>query len=54
MFSHTAIMGMSAPDIIPFSCPHCAAPYKLVHVEAGEIAGDPEITCLRCGGPLLV
>jgi len=39
-------------DVTPFTCPHCAAAYNLVHIEAEESASDPEILCLRCGSPL--
>jgi predicted Zn finger-like uncharacterized protein len=31
-------------------CPHCAAAYRVVHIEAQS---DPvEIACRSCGGPL--
>jgi hypothetical protein len=43
---------MAMSDVTSFSCPHCAAAYKLVHVEAEESATDPEILCLRCRGLL--
>jgi hypothetical protein len=39
-------------DVTRFSCPHCAASYQLVPVEAEDAASDCEITCLRCHGPL--
>jgi predicted Zn finger-like uncharacterized protein len=32
-------------------CPHCAAKYKLIRVEAPP-SQDREVTCLNCGGPL--
>jgi hypothetical protein len=33
-------------------CPHCAASYQLVYVEAEDTASDGELTCLQCDGPL--
>jgi hypothetical protein len=42
----------SMSDVTPFNCPHCAAAYKLVHVEVEDSTTDHEILCLRCGGPL--
>jgi hypothetical protein len=41
---------MSGSDATPFSCPHCAAAYKLVHVEAEEKATDPN---RKSSSPLL-
>jgi hypothetical protein len=43
---------MPTSNIIRFSCPHCAASYHLVHVEAEDTASDGEVACLRCHGPL--
>ena len=43
---------MSASDVTRFSCPHCAASYQLVQVEAEDTTSDGEVTCPRCGGPL--
>ena len=35
----------------PFHCPHCAAKYALVKVEAVAPA-DAKVRCISCGGPL--
>ena len=35
----------------PFHCPHCAAKYALVKVEAAAPA-DAKVRCISCGGPL--
>jgi predicted Zn finger-like uncharacterized protein len=35
----------------PFHCPHCAAKYALVKVEALSPV-DATVRCLSCGGPL--
>jgi hypothetical protein len=40
------------PDLSDFNCPHCAAAYKVVHVEAEDSSSDDEVTCLQCDGPL--
>ena len=37
------------PD--PFQCPHCAAKYALVKVEALAPV-DAKVRCISCGGPL--
>jgi hypothetical protein len=37
----------------PFDCPHCAAKYRVIKIEATAAAvPDRQITCLSCGGPL--
>jgi hypothetical protein len=36
----------------PFVCPHCAAQYKLIRVEATSSTPYREIICLSCGAPL--
>jgi hypothetical protein len=36
-----------------FSCPHCAAQYKLVRVEATSSTPYREVVCLSCGAPLV-
>ena len=36
----------------PFVCPHCAAQYKLVRVEATSSTLYREVVCLSCGAPL--
>jgi predicted Zn finger-like uncharacterized protein len=43
---------MPTSSVSRFRCPHCAASYHLVHVEAGGATGDSEVACLRCHGPL--
>jgi hypothetical protein len=44
---------MSTSQSTSFECPHCAAKYELVRVEAPQgLTIDREITCLSCGGPL--
>jgi len=35
----------------PFHCPHCAAKYALVKVEAPSPV-DAKVRCISCGGPL--
>ena len=35
-----------------FKCPNCSAEYRVVRVEA-DLAKDREITCRKCGGPLV-
>jgi hypothetical protein len=35
----------------PFHCPHCAAKYALVKVEAPSPV-DATVRCISCGGPL--
>ena len=35
----------------PFQCPHCAAKYALVKVEASAPV-DAKVRCISCGGPL--
>ena len=40
----------------PFQCPHCAAKYALVKVEAlapeALVPVDAKVRCISCGGPL--
>jgi len=36
----------------PMYCPHCAAKYKVVRVEAVASVPNREVTCLSCGGLL--
>jgi len=36
----------------PFYCPHCAAKYALVKVEALSPPVDATVRCISCGGPL--
>jgi hypothetical protein len=36
----------------PFNCPDCAASYQMVKVEAPPVMGEPQLTCLSCGGPV--
>jgi hypothetical protein len=43
---------MPTSSVTRFRCPHCAASYHLVHVEAEDAASDGEVACLRCRGPL--
>jgi hypothetical protein len=43
---------MPTSSVTRFSCPHSAASYQLVQVEAGDTASDGEVACLRCHGPL--
>jgi len=44
---------MLSPQSTAFECPHCAAKYEVVRVEApSEPTTDREITCVSCGGPL--
>ncbi len=41
---------MSEQASVRMNCPHCAAAYRVVRVEAPS---DPvEVTCRSCGGPL--
>jgi hypothetical protein len=40
---------MEAPH---FTCPNCAAEYRVVRVTADPSLPDREITCRRCGAPL--
>jgi predicted RNA-binding Zn-ribbon protein involved in translation (DUF1610 family) len=35
-----------------FACPTCGAEYKVVRVEAPVTAGEGQLTCTSCGGPL--
>jgi predicted Zn finger-like uncharacterized protein len=35
----------------PFQCPHCAAKYALVKVEAASPVNS-KVRCVSCGGPL--
>jgi hypothetical protein len=38
---------MPTSSVTRFNCPHCAASYQLVQVEAGDTASDGEVACLR-------
>jgi transcription elongation factor Elf1 len=40
------------PPVTRFDCPTCSAQYRLVRVEAGDVAERRELTCRSCGAPL--
>jgi predicted Zn finger-like uncharacterized protein len=51
--AHTGITDLRMTKVAPSSihCPHCAAEYRVVRIEAPP-SQDRAVECLSCGGPL--
>jgi transcription elongation factor Elf1 len=45
---------LTMPELLPapMHCPHCAAAYKIVRVEAASDTPVDRIQCKNCGGDL--